>query len=164
MDFPTVIEKRRSVRGFLEREVEFEKLGNILEAARLAPSSGNIQDTKFIVVYLEKTKEQLVEASVHQEWMGSAPIIIVVCADTKIGKEQYGSKGELYSIQNAACATQNILLAAVNEGLGACWVGAFDEDKVKSILEIKDARPLALVPIGYFEGHIENIMRKELHE
>jgi nitroreductase len=153
MDVFDCIKSRRSVRKFLEVPVEWDKIGQILDAARHAPSAGNLQTWKFIVVRDAGKRHQLAEAALQQWWMEKAPIFIVMCAEMRRIRQFYGVRGErLYSIQSCAAAVQNMLLAAHNLGLGACWVSAFDEDRAATILSIpEDAelRPQAIIPIGY---------------
>ena len=128
-----------------------EKIGAILEAGRAAPSSGNVQNWMFIIVDDETKRKKIAEACFQQYWMATAPIIIVVCSKPHEVQRYYGIRGErLYSVQNAAAAAENMILMAHDKGLGACWVGAFDEDKIKDILGIvKEARPQVILPIGY---------------
>ncbi len=142
---------RRSIRNYLDIPVEWDKVGTILEAGRLAPSSGNIQDYNFIVVQDEEKRKAIAEASLRQHWMSKAPVYIVVCADLKKSERLYGVRGNrLYSIQNCAAAIENMLLTAHSLDLGACWVGAFDENVVSRVLNIPDyARPQAIITIGY---------------
>jgi nitroreductase len=166
MDLYESIKKRRSIRSFLDKEVEFEKIGNILDAARLAPSAGNLQDWKFILVYKKETREQIAALCPKQEWVAHAPVIIVVCSEIEQDREYYGERGEqLYAIQNAAAATENLLLAATAEGLGSCWVGAFNEPDLKKLLGIPgSARPLTVIGLGYYEGLVDELPRKRLED
>jgi nitroreductase len=145
------IESRRSIRKYLDVPVEAEKLGNILNAGRNAPSAGNLQDWKFIVVTESDLRKRLAEAAMQQHWMAKAPIHIVVCSQPAKTERMYGKRGQdMYSAQNAAAAAQNMLLAAHDQGLGACWVGAFDDGQVRTVLSMSDeARPLAIITIGY---------------
>ncbi len=145
------ISTRRSIRRYLDIPVEWDKIGTILEAGRLAPSSGNIQDWNFIVVQDEDKRKAIAEASLRQHWMSKAPVYIVVCSDLKKSERVYGVRGNrLYSIQNSAAAIENMLLTAHSVGLGACWIGAFDENVVSRVLNIPDyARPQAIITIGY---------------
>ncbi len=151
MDTLECIETRRSIRKYLDLPVEFEKLGNVLNAGRLAPSAGNLQDWKFVLVTEHDLRRQLANASSQQYWMEQAPVHIVVCSQPSKTERSYGLRGqELYSVQNAAAASQNMLLAAHDQGLGACWVGAFDEAMVRSALQMSEgARPLAIITLGY---------------
>ncbi len=145
------IEKRRSVRKFDELPVEWEKVGNILRAAQLAPSSGNVQDCRFVVVTDKTKRAALANAALKQHWIAKAPVIIVVYSEPKPTQRFYGLRGEkLYTIQNSAAASENILLAAKDQELASCWVGAFDENMVNRVLGApQSARPQVMIPIGY---------------
>lgn len=151
METQEAIHTRRSIRKFKTRPVEFYKIGRCIWAAMQAPTAGNIQDFRFMVVNNPDLKKGLAQAALEQYWMANAPVIIVIFSEWTKSKRFYGIRGErLYTIQDCAAAAQNLLLAAHDQGLGACWVGAFDEDKVCSVLGIPDyARPQALIPIGY---------------
>lgn len=151
MDVMECIHTRRSIRKYQDIPVEFEKVGRIVEAGFQAPTSGNIQDYRFIIVQDKSKRAQIAEASLQQYWMEIAPTHIIVCIDIKRSKQFYGVRGErLYSVQHAAAATMNMLLAAHHFGLGACWIGAFDEEAIKSICGIPEyARPEAIITVGY---------------
>ncbi|MEM4267547.1 MAG: nitroreductase family protein [Candidatus Woesearchaeota archaeon] len=151
MDVLECIRTRRSIRKFQDRPVEWEKVGRMLEAGMNAPTAGNIQDFKFIIILDPEKKQALAEACLQQYWVASAPVIILLCSDFTKTQRFYGIRGErLYSIQDCAAAAMNMLLAAHAQGLGACWVGAFDEDAVKKIAGIPDyARPQVVIPVGY---------------
>ncbi len=151
MDVFECITTRRSIRKYKELPVAWDKVGQILEAGRAAPSSGNIQNWKFIAVLDKDLREGIAEASFQQYWMVQAPVHIVIVEEPLKAKRHYGLRGEkLYSIQNCAAAVQSMLLMAHELGLGACWVGAFDEERVKRLLKIIDeARPQAIITIGY---------------
>ena len=153
MDTIECIMGRRSIRKFKNIPVEWDKIGKILDAGRYAPSSGNIQNWRFIVVTEEAKRKAIAEASVQQHWMAAAPTHIVIIAEPEAGKRFYGIRGErLYTIQNCAAAAENMLLAAHAQGLGACWVGAFDENKIASLLGLQEGqRPQVIIPIGYAE-------------
>jgi len=138
MDVLECIKTRRSIRKFLDVPVEWEKVTQIVDAARCAPSAGNLQNWKFIVVLNEDKRKSIAEACVHQLWMGKAPVHIIVCAEPERAKRFYGIRGErLYTIQNCGAAIENALLTAHSIGLAACWVGAFDEDMVKMMVQAK---------------------------
>lgn len=150
MDTLTAIATRRTIRNYLEKPVEFEKLGHILDAGRFTPSAGNLQDWKFILITEQKTREALAGACVEQYWASKAPIMIVVCTDPDKTKRFYGNLGEKYSMQTGAAVIQNMLLAAHDQGLGSAWVGAFQDDKVKQILGIPDTVIVhGILPVGY---------------
>jgi len=151
MDTIECIKTRRSIRKFKEDKVPFTLVSEVVNAGRLAPSCGNIQPWKFIVVSDLDKREAISEACLHQSWMAKAPVIIVICSEPVKVEKYYGLRGEkLYNIQNCAAAAENMLIAAHALGLGACWVGAFDEEKIISILSIRDnARPQICIPVGY---------------
>lgn len=145
------IRSRRTIRKFQRIPVEWYKVGKILEAGLSAPSAGNIEDFRLLVVTDEQKKKDIAHFCMDQVWMVNAPLYIVVNSTFTKTQRFYGIRGErLYSIQSAAAAIQNILLAAHCLELGAAWVGAFDEDSIKELLNIPDyARVQAVIPIGY---------------
>lgn len=152
MDFWEVLSKRHSVRSYeRDREVSPETVTRLLEAAVRAPSAGNCQPWYFFVVWNEEVKRNLARGALSQWFLSEAPVVIVVCADPERSAMRYRQRGRLlYSLQDTAAATENLLLAAVASGLGACWVGAFDEDEASRALDLpSNLRPVAIVPIGY---------------
>ncbi len=151
MDLLELIKTRRSIRKYLKKEVEREKLLKILEAAIWAPNSGNTQTWRFFVVSNDRVKLSLYRASFYQHHVIEAPIVIVVCFDMREMYSYYGDRGiTLYAIQDTAAAIQNMLLMAHYLGLGSCWIGAFDEDLVKKALKLPEyLRVVALITLGY---------------
>lgn len=144
------IQERFSVRAFKPYEIEEDKLARVLEAARLAPSASNRQEWRFIVVRSEHTRKRLAEAARGQKFVGEAPAVIVGCAVTTEHIMPCGL--HCYPI-DVAIAMTHITLAATEEGLGTCWIGAFDADRVHEILGIpSDVIVLGMLPIGYPEG------------
>lgn len=150
-DILEIIKGRRTIRNFLPKFVEWEKISRILEAGREAPSSGNLQNWKFIVVIDLDLKRKLAEAALQQYEIVKAMVLIVVCGEPKKAERYYGSRGEdLYTTQNCAAAIQNMLLEAYSLGLGTRWIGAFDEEKVKQLLKIpEEIKPQAIIAVGY---------------
>jgi nitroreductase len=167
VDFWKVIEERRSVRNFeAERDVSPDMVRRILGAAIQAPSAGNCQPWQFVVVRSERFKERLAQAAYGQRFVAAAPVVIVVCADPARSARRYGGRGtHLYCLQDTAAATEHILLAVTALGLGACWVGAFDERAASQALDLpSDLRPVAIIPIGYpLAGH-RRTSRRSLEE
>jgi len=166
LDVFEAIKTRRSIRAFTREEVSDREIETILDAARWAPSAGNIQPWIFIVVKNPETKRRLSRAALDQFFIAEAPVVIVVCADQERSGMGYGTRGiSLYCIQDTAAATQNLLLATHALGLGACWVGAFDEEEVKLILRIPEGvRPVAIVPIGHPAEKPRMISKRSLSE
>ena len=150
MDVFEAIEKRRSVRAYTSEEVSEEDVERLIEAARLAPSAGNIQPWEFIVVRNAETKRKLSDAALHEAFIKKAPVVIVVCADVARSSWGYGSRGaNLYCLQDTAAATENMLLAAQALGLATCWVGAFHEEEVAKVVNTpRNVRPVAIIPVG----------------
>ena len=150
MDCIETINRRRSIRKFKNMDIGKGNIDILLNAAQAAPSAGNMQGRDFIIVTDRTIKRELVVAAHNQHFMASAPVIIVAVANIRRSSSRYGSRGELYAVQDATASVMNIMLAATNIGLGTCWIGAFDEDIVRDILNIPiGERPVALVPIGY---------------
>jgi len=145
------IKERRSIRSFKEEDVKEEDIEMLIEAARWAPSAGNIQPWEFIIVRRHELKKELAEAAFGQAFVEEAPVVIVVCANENRSFQGYSVRGKtLYCIQDTAAAIQNIHLTAHSLGLGTCWIGAFNEEKVVKILKVPNGvRPVAIVPIGY---------------
>jgi len=144
---------RRSIRRYARRAVSREQLEKILEAARWAPSAGNLQPWVFVVATSAQTKAALAAAAYGQGFVADAPAVIGVAAAPP-EDSAYGRRGrELFCLQDTAAAVQNALLAAHALGLGACWVGAFDDDAVARALDLKKGeRPVALITVGYPAG------------
>ena len=166
MDVFEAISLRRSVRAYRSDDVPDEFIARIIDAARHAPSAGNIQPWEFIVIRKPEIKSRLAEAALYQNFIEEAPVVIVVCADQIRSSRGYGSRGaSLYCIQDTAAAIENLLLAACALGLGTCWVGAFNEDKVKSVLRIPEGvRPVAIIPVGYPAEKPQKRYRRPLKE
>ena len=151
MELIDAILGRRSIRKYKEKDVEDEKIRKILEAAIWAPSSGNTQTWRFYIVRDERIKRELSASALNQRHIRESPVVIVVGYDMQEMYSAYRERGvTLYAIQDAAAATQNMLLRAYDLGLGTCWVGAFDENEVSRILDLpKYVRPVAIVTVGY---------------
>ncbi len=150
-DILDLIKSRRTVKYFLPKFVSWENIARIIDAARHAPSSGNIQNWKFIVCIESGAKQGVAGTSGEQYEIAQAGALIVVCNEVEKAERYYGLRGEkLFSIQNCAAAIQNMLLEATSLGLGSRWVGAFDEEELKSILSIPvEVSPQAIIAIGY---------------
>lgn len=150
-DIIELIKSRRNIKDFLPKFVSWEKISLILDAGRHAPSCGNIQNWKFIVVIEPGLKQQIAEATYGQYEIISAGVLIIICAEPDKAERYYSLRGErLYSVQNCAAAIENMLLEAHSLGLGSRWIGGFDEEVVKSLLSIpEEIRPQAIIAFGY---------------
>jgi nitroreductase len=151
MEFFEVIKNRRSIRSFKNQPLPQETINQLIDAARMAPSAGNAQSWAFVLVTKPETKQALATAALGQRWLEEAAAVFVVCADLQRAGDSYDERGRtLYSIQDTSAAVENILLAATALGLGACWMGAFYEEKIAKVINAPDGmRPVALIPVGY---------------
>jgi nitroreductase len=141
------IRKRCSVRNFLDMPMDEDTLLSIMEAGRLAPSAKNRQEWRFIVVRDGEVRRRIGEAANGQSFVGKAPVVIVACG---VDDGYVMSCGQPSYPIDVAIALDHISLAAVEHGLGTCWIGAFNEQKVKEILGIpENVRVVELMPIGY---------------
>ncbi|MFX1319256.1 MAG: nitroreductase family protein [Promethearchaeota archaeon] len=181
MEFDELVKKRRSIHYFTDEPVSNEDISHILEAARWAPSAGNNQPWRFIIVREPETIERIWETttgikvpiSSHrsitvtpQNFIKKAPVIIVVCTDTQAYKgKQSNIFADRFCIQDSAITTMNLLLAAANRGLGACWVGMYREDALSKVIKLPPTiRPIAIIPLGHTTSQEKSRPRKQLEE
>ncbi|MCJ7760026.1 nitroreductase family protein [Candidatus Bathyarchaeota archaeon] len=147
MNVLDAVRTRKSIRRYIDRPVEESKLNAVLEAGRLAPSASNRQEWRFVVVRESGTRKRLAEAAGGQTFVAEAPVVIAACAKTD-GRVM--RCGQLSYPIDVAIALDHMTLAAVELGLGTCWIGLFEEKKVKEILGIpEDIRVVELMPLGY---------------
>lgn len=166
MDLNDIISNRRSIRAYKSQELPEETINQLIDAARKAPSAGNVQPWAFVVVSKQETKEELSRAAYGQRWLEGASVVIVVCVDEQRAEESYGERGKvLYCIQDTAAAIQNMLLSACALGLGTCWVGAFKEGEIRRIISSPpEMRPIALISVGYPAESPKVRTRRSIHE
>jgi len=147
MDVYAAIRTRKSVRSYLDKPVEKEKLNRVLEAARLAPSASNSQEWRFVVVTDAEKRRRLAEEAAGQRFIGQAPVVIAACAQTDGRLMRCGLAR--YPI-DVAIAVDHLTLAATELGLGTCWIGAFDPAAARKILGLPDeVEPVVFTPLGY---------------
>lgn len=148
MEFYEVVNNRRSYRSFKSKKPEKDKIERILNAARLAPTWANMQGVEYIVTREPERVKHLWKAIGQRNKFSNAPMFITgIISEKDSGTNSNGLK--YFTVDFGICF-EHIMLAATAEGLGSCWIGWFDEDKVKSILEIpKKYRVIGLTPIGY---------------
>jgi nitroreductase len=163
MDVSEAIRKRKSVRKYLNKKVEDEKLSAVLEAGRLAPSASNRQEWRFIIVTDQGVTRKLSEAANNQSFIAEAPFVIVACAETN---EHVMRCGQMCYPIDVAIALDHMTLAAVDLGLGTCWIGALYENEVKEILGIpSEIKVVALMPLGYpYDSSTANKKRLSLNQ
>ena len=146
MDIFEAITKRYSCRAYKSLPIESDKLAKVLEAGRLAPSARNRQDWRFIVVTDSEIRNKLADAANGQQFIATAPAVVVACSNCP----DTMSCGQPVGPIDVAIALEHIALQATALGLATCWIGAFDADKVKTIIGIpQDVSVIELMPIGY---------------
>ncbi len=162
MEFYEVLKNRHSIRQFVDKPVEPEKLKRILDAIQSAPSAGNLQAYKIYITQSQETKSALSEASMGQPSVSGASAVLVFCADKARSSSKYQELGEeLFSIQDATIAAAYAQLAATSEGLSSVWIGAFDPLEVSRVVNAEPYHvPVALIPIGYAGQDIRKTSRR----
>jgi nitroreductase len=150
------IQERQSIRRFSGEPLPEGAIEEILKTGFSAPSAGNKQPWRVVLVTNQELKDQLSIAAGGQTFLAVAPVVLVICAVPSESAERYGERGKtLYVLQDTAALVQNMLLAVHLSGYASCWIGAFDEEKVTGVLNIPTGiRPVAILPIGKMEGNL----------
>lgn len=166
MEFEEILRKRRSIRKFKDAEIPEETVQKLLELSNLAPSAGNLQARRVVVVRDRETKERIVGTTRGQAFIAGAPVVFVICAVPEESAAEYGERGrDLYAVQDATIFTSYLQLVATSLGLSSCWVGAFDEEKAMEILGLgQGVRPVAVIPVGYADETPRSFSRKSSDE
>lgn len=163
MEFVDVINKRYSVRGYLDKEVEKEKLEYVLKAATLAPTGVNNQPFKVYVIDTKKNKEALREIYAA-EWFVEAPYVLCVVGLVDKAWLRPWDRKNIVDI-DATIVMDHIILAATDVGLGTCYIAAFKPDKAKRFLNLDENEvPVLFTPLGYGNAEPRDTPRKELDE
>ncbi|MDD6775769.1 MAG: nitroreductase family protein [Methanobacteriaceae archaeon] len=163
MEFIDVINERYSVRGYLDKEVEKEKLEYVLKAATLAPTGVNKQPFKVYVIDTKKYKKELSEIYAA-EWFVEAPYVLCVVA---LRNEAWVRPWDSKSIADidATIVMDHIILAATDVGLGTCYIAAFKKNKAHKFLGLDETEEAVLfTPLGYGNAEPRETPRKELDE
>lgn len=155
MEVFEAIQKRRSVRKYLDKEVPMELILKVLEAGRLAPSAHNSQPWHYIIVTDSDKRKKIAESGKWAGFLKDTPVIIVGCGDTEASPK--------WCTVDVTISMQNMVLEATELGLGTCWVGSFDEKTVKETLNIPEKyKVIALLALGYPANGID-LTSKVLH-
>ncbi|MBL8250167.1 MAG: nitroreductase family protein [Candidatus Competibacter sp.] len=166
-DFFETVRHRHSIRKYQpDMAVEPEKLSAILEMACAAPSAGDLQAYRIIVVRDLTERRALAEASQRQQFIVEAPVCLVFCAEPARSEGQFGERGaKLYALQDTTIAAAYAQLAIVAAGMGSTWVGYFEEDKIREALRLDEGLvPVALLSLGYPAELPEPSPRRRLDE
>lgn len=154
MSLVDVILSRRSIRQYDDKDIPKDVLDKILEAGRQSPSAANRQPYQFVVVTESEIKKEL--SGLVSGFLKNAPVVIVGCANPKAlltGK---------WAVIDTTIALENIVLAAWSLGVGSCWIGAFNEQKVKNAVQIPEKwKVVALISLGYPAENPESRKKKE---
>ena len=162
MEFTELVKKRYSVRAYRSDPVEDEKLHLVLEAVRLAPTAANRQPFQFIVIQTAGREADL-QRVYRRGWFVQAPLVICACAIP----DQAWSRmdGKPYADVDVTIAMDHLILAATEQGLGTCWVAAFDPAAAREVLALPDGvEPIAFTPLGYPADQLGPKQRKSLAE
>lgn len=149
MELVDAILTRRSVRSYDARPIPPSTLQKILDVTRHAPSGSNREPTRLIVVQEEKRRRELATLCSHQKFVGDAPIVIAVVVKT-IAYNRGNYMGSCSSLVDGAIILDHLTLVARDCGLGTCWIGSFDNERIKQFLVVpEDWNILGLTPLGY---------------
>ena len=163
MGFSKLTEKRYSVRAYKPDLVEEEKLQQVLEAARLAPTAANRQPFQLVVIHTAGREEEM-KRIYGRDWFTQAPLVICACGVPSQGWVR-GSDGKNYTDVDVTIVMDHLILAATDLGLGTCWIAAFDPDAAREVLGLPDdVEPIAFTPLGYAADELGPKKRKELAE
>lgn len=148
--FAWVVKHRGMIRSYKSEPVPEEKIQRLLQYAVRAPSAGNLQPWEFVVVKSPEARAKLTQAATNQTSVATAPVTIVTCADIQRMGSEYGGRGSFFSLVDTSFASLLILLGAVEQGLGACFVGSYNPEEVAKVLALPaHVRPVGLITIGY---------------
>jgi nitroreductase len=164
MDLYDAIRSRTSIRKYRPDPIPEEALDRILDAMRSAPSACNNQPWHFVLVQELEQRGRLAQACRGQSFLAEAPLIVVGCGREPEAYQNMGGYWNSLAV-DLAIALDHLTLAAAAEGLGTCWIGAYDEDQVRAVLGIPpDVRVIALLPVGYPAVEPRATPRKSLDE
>ena len=163
MDFKNLITRRFSVRKFKNKKIENEKLLQILEAGRMAPSAVNYQPWHFIVVQNPENLKKI-HTVYQRDWIKAAPAVILICSDHSVSWKR-GKDGKDSADIDVAIAADHMTLQAADLGLGTCWVCNFDAEKCSSLFDLPaETEPVVILPLGYPDMQAPEKKRKKLEE
>ena len=163
MEYSELIAKRYSVRAYRSDPVEDEKLQAVLEAARLAPTAANRQPIQLVVMHTAGREEEIGKIY-RKPWFVQAPLVIGVCA---ISSQAWVRESDRFNARliDAAIVADHLILEAANQGLGTCWIAAFNVEAARSVLQLTDeAEPVIFTPLGYAADQPGQKTRKPLSE
>lgn len=151
MNVLDAINARQSIRAYQPQAVEPEKLEAVLQAANQAASAANLQAYQIYIVRRQTVKDALVPAAAGQKFLATAPVVLVFATDPARSAAKFGQRGEtVYAMQDTCAAVCNAMLAAVELGLGTCWVDAVNEVAAGQAVGVRPGqKAVILLPLGY---------------
>jgi nitroreductase len=167
------IAQRRSIRQYLDKSVEREKILECLEAARLAPSADNVQPWRFLVIDNPDLKEKFAKevfSGIYSisKFAVKAPVLIVILARLDIIANRIGTQiqGVNFYLIDVGIAGEHFVLQAEEQGLGTCWIGWFNSRKARKVLDIpKKYKIVSILSMGYYEKRpLKEKKRKSLED
>lgn len=164
MDFDSVIEKRHSVRSFSSKRVSWKLVMEAVYAATQAPFAGNENHVRFVITENTDNIKEIGQKS-SQAWIQDATILAIVCTDEAKLKRLFDDHGEKYAQQQLGAYLENFLLKITDLGLGACWVGEFNERIVRRLYKIPESQKIeAIIPIGYIKTKPKEVRKRGLEQ
>jgi len=162
MEFDNVIKKRCSVRKFKDKRVSWKLVLESIDAALQGPFANNLNNLSFLIIENAETIKKIADIA-EQDWINNSGIVVVVCSDSRPLEQLYDERGKIYSKQQAGAAILTFLLKTVDLGVSSCWVGSFNEEKLRLLLKIpKEIEIEALLPVGYEEGKTPKKRKRDL--
>lgn len=162
MEFDEVIKKRHSVRNFKNKRVSWKLILKAIDSALQGPFANNLNTLSFIVIENAETIKRIADIA-EQDWINDSSAVLVVCSNTEPLEQLYEERGRIYSKQQAGSAISTLLLKLTDLKIAGCWVGAFDEEKLRLLLKVpKETEIEAIIPVGYEEGKTPKKRKRDL--
>lgn len=163
MNFDWIVENRKSVRRFSKSRANWKDVLDAIDLANQGPFSGNHNHLKFIIIESEDSIRSLADVC-EQEWIKSVPLLVIVTSDDSHLENTYGERGRVYSRQQAGAAIQTMLLKFTELGLGSCWIGAYEDSKIRKKLGMPEhVQVEAIIAVGHEEGMMKKPKKKDLN-
>lgn len=149
MQLQKAIKKRRSTRSFKAKKPDWRDILDCLDTTRYAPMAGGYFSLNFLIIEEKSTIEYIAQWS-EQKWIKEAKYLVLFISDPSFIKKLYGEKTKTYLHQQAGAAAQNFMLSIAEKGLSTCWIGHFNEEKIKQKIELTGSKTIEMIfPVGY---------------
>jgi len=162
MKFEDIAYERKSVKRFKKKKPSWKDVVNAVDLANQGPYAGNNNNLRYLIVENDKTIDRVAKLC-EQTWIKESSLLIVVCSDDAYLEDLYGDRGRVYSRQQAGAAIQTIMLSLTEKGVDSCWVGSYDDEKVRAKLQIPGHIQIeAIIPVGFEAGKSSKPHKKDL--